>query len=163
MLATRFHPMSFHATIQSILAASGVVITGAATVAVSQNIGVFTAFVAMGAAAGVFYSFLAKGGGLLVENRRTVKARVIIGMLGGIGVPRAMELFVPWFRQITFDPILLIMAGFACAWLSYSIGHAFFQKLDKRENAIASTLAKAAEKSARIQDDASTQRPNPDN
>lgn len=142
--------MSLHAT----LAASGLVVTTAATVAVAQNIGTFTAFVAMGAAAGVFYSFLAKGGGLLIENRRTVKARVIVGMIGGVGVPRALELFVPWFRQITFDPILLIMAGFASAWLSYSIGHAFFQKLDKRENAIASTLAKAAEKSARIQDNA---------
>jgi hypothetical protein len=155
--------MSFHATIQSALAAGGVVITSAATIAVSQNIGVFTAFVAMGAAAGVFYSFLAKGGGLLVENRRTVKARVIVGMIGGIGLPRLGELFLPWFRQITVDPILLIMAGFACAWLSYSIGHAVFQKLDKRENAIAATLARAAEKSARIQDDASTERPNPDN
>lgn len=151
--------MSLHATV----AASGLLVTTAATVAVSQNIGTFTAFVAMGAAAGVFYSFLGKGGGLLVENRRTVQARVIVGMIGGIGVPRILELFVPWFRQITFDPILLIMAGFACAWLSYSIGHAFFQKLDKRENAIASGLAKAAEKSARIQDDAHTERPNPDN
>lgn len=150
--------MSFPAA----LAASGVVVTSAATVAVAQNIGTFTAFVAMGAAAGVFYSFLAKGGGVLVENRRTVKARVIVGMVGGVGIPRLLELFVPWFRQITFDPILLIMAGFACAWLSYSIGHAFFQKLDKRENAIAATLAKAAEKSARIQD-ATPERPNPDN
>jgi hypothetical protein len=149
-------------TIQTCIAASGVLVTSAAAAAVTQNIGVFTAFVAMGAAAGVFYSFLAKGGGLLIENRRTVKARVIIGMIGGVGVPRAMDLFVPWFRQITFDPILLIMAGFACAWLSYSIGHAVFQKLDKREDAIASNFAKAAEKSARIQD-ASSERQNPDN
>lgn len=155
------HPskaMSFHAT----LAASGLVITSAATVAVTQNIGTFTAFVAMGAAAGVFYSFLAKGGGVLVENSRTVKARVIIGMIGGVGMPRAAELLVPWFRQFSIDPILLIVAGFLSAWVWYSIGHAFFQKIDKRENAIASTLAKAAEKSARIQD-ASSERPNPDN
>ncbi len=153
--------MSLHASIHSALAGIGVVITGAATIAVTQNIGVFTAFVAMGAAAGVFYSFLAKGGGVLVENRRTVKARVIIGMIGGVGLPRLGELFWPWFHQVTIDPILLIMAGFACAWASYSIGHAVFQKLDKRENAIASTLAKAAEKSARIQDD-TTERPDSD-
>lgn len=155
--------MTVHESIHHALAASGILITSAATIAVSQNVGVFTAFVAMGAAAGVFYSFLAKGGGLLIENRRTVKARVIVGMIGGVGVPRLLELFVPWFRQITFDPILLIVAGFVCAWASYSIGHAFFQRLDKRENAIANTLAKAAEKSAGIQDNATPPRPNPDN
>lgn len=149
-------------SLQAHIAASGVVVTSAATVAVAQNIGVFTAFVAMGAAAGVFYSFLAKGGGVLVENRRTVSARVIVGMIGGIGTPRLAELLLPWFRQFSIDPIILIVVGFLCSWLWYSIGHAFFQKLDKREDIIASNFAKAAEKSARIQD-ASTERQNPNN
>jgi hypothetical protein len=144
------------------LAASGIFVTSFAAVAVSQNIGVFTAFVAVGASAGVFYSHLAKGGGTAVENKRTQKARVIVGMVGGVGIPRGLELFIPWFRQITIDPLLLIVAGFVSAWLTYTIGHAFFQKIDKREDPIASSLAKAAEKSAGIQD-ATDKSKNPDN
>lgn len=152
-----FEQMTMHAY----LALSGIFVTSAASIAVAQNIGVFTAFVAVGASAGVFYSFLGKGGGVTVENRRNVKARVIVGMVGGIGTPRAFNLFVPWLSQIFIDPILLIAAGFVSAWLWYSIGHAFFQKLDKREEKIAAGLARAAEHSAGIQD--ADKRENTDN
>lgn len=148
----RLHEIFEHMTFQAMLALSGIFITSAASIAVVQNIGVFTAFVAVGASAGVFYSFVGKGGGLLIENRRNVRARIIVGMIGGVGTPRAIEMFVPWLRGIFIDPILLIVAGFVCAWFWYSIGHAFFQRLDKREEKIAAGLARAAEKSAGIQD-----------
>lgn len=157
----RIHHALEHMSLQASLALSGIFITSAASIAVVQNIGVFTAFVAVGASAGVFYSFLGKGGGMTIENRRNVKARVIVGMIGGIGMPRAVNLFVPWLNQVFIDPILLIAAGFVSAWLWYSIGHAFFQKLDKREEKIAAGLARAAEKSAGIQD--ADKRTNPDN
>lgn len=150
-MSHHFHMLE-HMSTQAALALSGILVTSAASIAVTQDVGVFTAFVAIGASAGVFYSFLGKGGGLLIENRRNVKARVIIGMIGGVAGPRSLEIFFPWFNRIALDPILLIMAGFVCAWLSYSIGHAFFQKLDKRSEKIADSLARAAEKSAGIQD-----------
>lgn len=157
----RLHHAIEHMSLQVSLALSGVFVTSAASIAVAQNIGVFTAFVAVGASAGVFYSFLGKGGGLAIENRRNVKARIIVGMVGGVATPRGIDFFVPWISQIFIDPILLIASGFVSAWLWYSIGHAFFQKLDKREEKIAAGLARAAEKSAGIQD--AEKRSNPDN
>lgn len=155
------HSALEHMSTTASLALSGIFVTSAASIAVSQNIGVFTAFVAVGASAGVFYSFLGKGGGTMIENRRNLKARVIVGMVGGVGMPRGVDLFVPWLSQVFIDPILLIVAGFLSAWLWYSIGHAFFQKLDKREERIADGLARAAEKSAGLQDE--QRRTNPDN
>lgn len=148
-------------SIQAALALSGVFVTSAASIAAVTNIGVFTAFVSVGASAGVFYSFLGKGGGLTIENRRNVKARIIVGMIGGVATPRGADFFFPKLSEIFIDPILLIAAGFVSAWLWYSIGHAFFQKLDKREDKIAAGLARAAEKSAGIQD--ADKRENPDN
>lgn len=145
------------------LAFSGILVTAAATLAAINDIYTFTGFVAVGASAGVFYSFLGKGGGLYVENRRSLKARVIIGMVGGVGGPRGLDALWLWFHKfISADPILLILAGFVSAWISYSIGHAFFQKLDNRSDAIAASLAKAAEKSAGIQDEHTNSNPTKD-
>lgn len=127
------------------IAATGIVITSGATVAVVQGVETFTAFAAMGAAAGVFYSFLSHDA---KEPKRAVNARVLLGMIGGVVGPRLAERFSVQLQAYTIDPIIIIGMGFVAAWFCYFILHLMFRKLDHRAAKIADLAVRAAEAKA---------------
>lgn len=128
------------------LAASSLLITSGATVAVVQGVGIFTAFAVVGAAAGVFYSFLSHDA---KETRRGVNARVLLGMIGGVFFPRVAEYWSPQLQAYTIDPIIVIGMGFVAAWACYTILHLVFRygerRADKIANKIAERVVRAAE------------------
>lgn len=128
------------------IAAAGIIITGGATVAVVQNVGTFTAFAVCGAAAGVFYSFLSHDA---KETRRGVNARVLLGMIGGVFVPRVAEYCSKELQTYTIDPIIVIGMGFVAAWLCYTILHLVFRygerRADRISNKIGEGIVRAAE------------------
>jgi hypothetical protein len=139
------------------IAATGVVVTGGATVAVVQNVGTFTAFAVCGAAAGVFYSFLSHD---IKEPRQGVNARVLLGMIGGVVGPRVMEYCFKELQTYTIDPIIVIGMGFVAAWVCYSILHLVFRYGERRADKIASKIAggivRAAEGATGIKLDSGT-------
>lgn len=124
------------------------IVTGGATVAVVRDVGIFTAFALCGAAAGVFYSFLSHDANVK-EGRRGVNARVLLGMMGGVFIPRVAEYWSPQLQAYTIDPIIIIGMGFVAAWLCYSIIHLVFRygerRADKIANRIADRVVRAAE------------------
>jgi hypothetical protein len=116
-------------TTQTCLALSGVIVTSGATVAVTQGVGLFTAYAAMGAAAGVFYCFLSQDNPAPAKiQTKAIHSRVLLGMMGGVIAPRLTEYIWPWINAYTVDPLLLIGMGFSAAWFFYTMVHKIFQR-----------------------------------
>lgn len=54
------------------------------------------------------------------ENRRAVTGRVIGALVLGVSVPRLLTYVHPWVKDLSMDPILLILSGFASGLLGYA-------------------------------------------
>lgn len=120
---------------------SGTVLTSMATVAASQDAWKVTAFLSAGASLGVLWSILSMEG---VEGGRKTAARVIIGALGGTGVPLLMDAGVErWanFRIVDqLHPFGVMMVGFAFAVLGFYVLHTYFRGAELKQKAMSKAL-----------------------
>ncbi len=133
----------------------GPVITSLAAVVAANNGGVplsddiksFTAFAMAGASLGVVFSWC-----LLdqQEKRKQTGARIIVGALLGVGIPRGSQKYFHWIRDALNDPILVIIAGFICAFAGYFLAYAFFRTVAKKDQVIADAGVKAVERAANV-------------
>lgn len=106
----------------------------------------FTAFLAFGVVVGVFWSCLSKE---RIEAGRVTKARILAGMIGGIGLPYLVEFVSPWKLELNkMHPILTLVAGFVCAVLGFFALHAVLRKVEPNQEVIGGALKETVKKAA---------------
>jgi len=121
-----------------------VIASALAAIAVAENIWVFTAFVVVGAMAGVFYASLAKNP---PDDERTKKAKWLVGMISGVGLPSLVEFFYPPIKLALGHPLIVLLIGFTLATLGSILIHKVFVKLDGRSgDKIADLVVDGAQK-----------------
>lgn len=54
------------------------------------------------------------------ERRGAVAGRVICSMVFGVGIPRALIKIHPWIKEMSLDPLLLLISGFVFGLLGYA-------------------------------------------
>jgi len=124
--------------------ASGVIATAAASTVAQNDVWRLTSFLCLGAALGVLWSCLSRVG---QEASKMTKARVLAGVVGGICVPRFVELVSPWKLHLdNADPLLIILIGFIFAVLGFYAMHAGLRRVESREKAIGGMLTKTLER-----------------
>lgn len=117
---------------------------------INEDVNKFTAFAGMGAAIGILFCFMLMDKD---ETRKQVAARIIVGGLSGIVLPRIGNKYFGFVHEFLLDPILVIGAGFACTFLAYFLIYSLARRLAGRERAIAAAVLKQAEKKARIHEE----------
>lgn len=124
---------------------SGSVMTAVASVAAAQDVWKVTAFLAAGASLGVVWSLLSMEG---VEGSRKTAARVIIGALGGIAIPRLIDFALErWcsFKLVEHvDPALVMLLGFAFAVLSFYVLHTYFRGAERKQRELSKAFENVA-------------------
>lgn len=120
---------------------SGTVLTSVASVAAAQDAWKITAFLSAGASLGVLWSILSMEG---VEGGRKTAARVIIGALGGTGVPLLLDAGVErWCKFKVVDqlhPFGVMLVGFAFAVLGFYVLHTYFRGAELKQKAMSKAL-----------------------
>jgi hypothetical protein len=120
------------------------IVSALAAIAVAENIWVFTAFVVVGAMAGVYYASLAK---VPPDDDRTKKAKWVVGMISGVGLPSLAEFFYPPIKIALGHPLIVLVISFTLATLGSILIHKVFVKLDGRiGDRIGDLAAKGIEK-----------------
>lgn len=129
--------------------ASGIVATSGAAVLAEHDVWRLTAFLSLGASLGVLWSCLSKEG---KEEGRMTNARILSGVVGGVCVPRLIDLAFRkafnWNLQLeTADPLVIIAIGFGFSVLGFYAMHAGLRRVETREKQIGGLLTKTVEKS----------------
>lgn len=124
------------------LIASGTIVTATASVAATNDTSwKVTAFLAIGTSLGVFWSYLTM---TRAENRKKIAARVIIGAMGGIGLPLLLDEGLQWWKGYklieNLHPFLVILSGFPFAVLSYYVLHAWARSAEPNQEALGAAL-----------------------
>lgn len=90
-----------------------------------------------------------------IEQARMTRARIITGVVGGVGLPRFMQWCSKgYFWQFILeeiDPIVVIFIGFLCSYICFYVMHAALRKIESRENAIGGAIVKTIEKKAGLE------------
>lgn len=125
---------------------AAIVLFGSALAAifVSENIWVFTAFIVVGALAGVYYASLVKNP---PDDTRTKRAKWVVGMVSGVGIPSTVEFFYPPIKHALGHPLIVLVIAFTLATLGSIVVHKIFVKLESRSDQIGDLAAKGLEKS----------------
>lgn len=82
------------------------------------------------------------------EDRKKIAARVIIGALGGVGVPLLLDEGYKWWKGYKFieslHPFVVILVGFPFAVLSYYVLHTYFRSAERRQEALSNAFENVA-------------------
>jgi hypothetical protein len=119
------------------------VVSALAAAAIVENIWVFTAFVVVGGMAGVYYASMAKSP---PDDLRTTRAKWVVGMISGVGLPSLVEFFFPKVKDMLGHPLIILLISFTLAALGSIIIHKIFVRLDSRSDQIGDLAAKGIEK-----------------
>ncbi len=74
------------------------------------------------------------------EERKTVFARCIFGVVLGTGIPKVASMFHPALKELSLDPAITFLSGFFVCMVAYIIARPFVEKLYARSGDIAETL-----------------------
>jgi hypothetical protein len=97
-------------------------------VAVVADVWKLTSFLILGALLGVVWACLSKSA---KEEGRMTKARVLVGLLSGVCVPRVVEWCFPRIRLDALDPLLIIAISFLLAVCGFFIVHTALRGVEK--------------------------------
>ena len=54
------------------------------------------------------------------EGPKVIAGRFIMALVTGIGLPRILTYIHPWLKDLSLDPILLVLGGFFCGLMGYA-------------------------------------------
>ena len=54
------------------------------------------------------------------EGPKVIAGRFIMALVTGVGLPRILTYIHPWLKDLSLDPILLVLGGFFCGLMGYA-------------------------------------------